>query len=373
MVTPKYQLFPPLTGDEYQALKADIAQHGILVPIEKDESGNILDGHHRIRAWEELRAEGTRLKDYPTLTRHNLNENEKLNHVRSLNLLRRHLTTDQQKPHWVEMRQSGMTYQAIAEKSGVDRSTVEKSVCENSQTQPAIVTGKDGKHYPAKKPSQPKTTYNPGTPSPKRTDKERKRPELNEQYNTGIRRGDFREVLIDIPEQSVKLILTDPPYGKQYLNLWDDLGKFATRVLRNDGALITYSGQLYLPQVINSLSSYLDWWWLCGLIHDGLGNLTPLGQPVRKVINQFKPILMFVPKGGGVDVVFRDLINGHGKSKEMHNWQQNTHEAFDILKTFCQKGDLIVDPFAGSGSIGKAATDLELVFIGAEILEIGQG
>ncbi len=205
-----------------------------------------------------------------------------------------------------------------------------------------------------------------------KTDEGRKSPDLIEQYDVGVRHGDFREVLSDIPPQSVKIIFTDPPYGKKYLPQWDDLGILAARILRPDGTLLTYSGQLYLPLVINALSNHLDWWWLCGLTHGGSGNLTPLGQPVRKVINQFKPILMFVVKGGGVDVVFRDLIKGEGRNKDMHNWQQALPEAITILKTFCKKGDLVVDPFAGSGTAGKAALELDLQFIGAEILENGR-
>jgi len=66
-------------------------------------------------------------------------------------------------------------------------------------------------------------------------DKARKSPSLKSQYkDIEIRHGDFREVLADIPDQSVKLILTDPPYGKNYLSLWDNLGKFAARVLQQD-------------------------------------------------------------------------------------------------------------------------------------------
>ena len=36
-----YQLLPRLTDDEYQALKADIAENGIRVPIDVDEFGTI--------------------------------------------------------------------------------------------------------------------------------------------------------------------------------------------------------------------------------------------------------------------------------------------------------------------------------------------
>jgi len=42
-----YQFFPPLSDEEYTALKKDIEDRGIQVPIELDSDGNILDGHHR--------------------------------------------------------------------------------------------------------------------------------------------------------------------------------------------------------------------------------------------------------------------------------------------------------------------------------------
>jgi len=206
-----------------------------------------------------------------------------------------------------------------------------------------------------------------------RNDKARKTPALLGQFDVDIRIGDFREVLSDLEDQSVKLILTDPPYGKEYLPLWEDLAVFASRVLRPDGALIAYSGQFYLPEVMAMLSSHLQWWWLCGVAHRGPGNLTPLGQPVRKVINQFKPLLMFVLQNStGLDVVFGDLIEGCGSEKEKHNWQQPVSEAMAILETFCEAGDLVVDPFAGSGAFGEAARQLGLPFVGAEILTVSE-
>ncbi len=41
-----YQYMPRLENDIYEALKADILKRGVLVPIEFDEKGNILDGHN---------------------------------------------------------------------------------------------------------------------------------------------------------------------------------------------------------------------------------------------------------------------------------------------------------------------------------------
>lgn len=50
-----YQLLPPLSDDEYATLKADIAVHGVLVAVEMDDQGHIIDGHHRVQAWREIR------------------------------------------------------------------------------------------------------------------------------------------------------------------------------------------------------------------------------------------------------------------------------------------------------------------------------
>jgi N6-adenosine-specific RNA methylase IME4 len=79
------RLFPDLSPAEFEALKADIAKRGILIPVEVDESGNTLDGHHRRRACAELGVE------CPVVVRRFQTEQEKREHVRKINLLRRHL------------------------------------------------------------------------------------------------------------------------------------------------------------------------------------------------------------------------------------------------------------------------------------------
>jgi ParB-like chromosome segregation protein Spo0J len=81
-----WQLFGPLPAEQYEALKADIGRRGVLVPVELDEDGNVLDGHHRVRACAELGITG-----YPVVVREGLAEAAKTEHVLKLNLLRRHL------------------------------------------------------------------------------------------------------------------------------------------------------------------------------------------------------------------------------------------------------------------------------------------
>lgn len=87
---PVYQLLPPLSNEEYEALKADIQERGVQVAVEFDENGAVLDGHHRLRACQELGIE-----DFPRLVRRGMTEQEKRQHVRAVNLLRRHLGKEQ--------------------------------------------------------------------------------------------------------------------------------------------------------------------------------------------------------------------------------------------------------------------------------------
>ena len=86
----QWQVLPELTAEEYAALKADIAERGVQVPVEYDEQGAILDGHHRVRACQELG-----ISDWPRVVRKGLTEEQKLQHVISLNLARRHLNESQ--------------------------------------------------------------------------------------------------------------------------------------------------------------------------------------------------------------------------------------------------------------------------------------
>ena len=81
-----YQLLPALPADEYDRLKSSIQAHGQLVPIEVDESGSVLDGHHRLRICKEL---GVVPK---VVVRAGLAEHEKRLHAVELNMTRRHLT-----------------------------------------------------------------------------------------------------------------------------------------------------------------------------------------------------------------------------------------------------------------------------------------
>jgi ParB-like chromosome segregation protein Spo0J len=148
---PPYQLMPPLSEEERQALKEDIRRNGVLVPVEKDEHGNVLDSHHRVALWEELRAEGVAPPDYPVITRPGLTEEQKRAHVRSVNLNRRHLTREQRRALVAEQLKEtpDRSNRAVAEDLGVDHKTVgavrEGLEATGELPQLAATEGKDGR------------------------------------------------------------------------------------------------------------------------------------------------------------------------------------------------------------------------------------
>lgn len=397
--TPYKDLVPPLSTTEFEVLRADIKANGVRVPVETDEDNNILDGHHRYACD----------KNAPTVVVAGLTELEKKTYVIKANVARRNLSPAQKKElrkvqrklcRELKAADKSYTQQRLAVMLGVSRQLVSDWLGDTSNAKtsttckPGVVTDfatdsrvkVDPKHKPvitervaAGEPqAQVAADYgvtqqtisaivkNAKNIHSRDDDKARKTAHLKEKLFE-LRKGDFREVLADV--QGVSLILTDPPYPKESLFLWEALGKWASSALADDGLLVAYSGQMFLPDVLSLLSQNLAYWWCGAVVHKGSGNLTPLGQPVRKVINKWKPLVMFYKPGGhGFTKSFSDLVDGAGSEKEYHNWAQPVAEAAEIIERFTKNGELVVDPFAGSGGFCKAAHDLGRKAIGAEIL-----
>lgn len=390
--TPFFDLLPPLSTEERESLAASIRQHGVTHPIIIDEEGNILDGHHRYS----IDPNGA------TVVMSGLSELEKRAFVMSTNDGRRNMSVEQRRElrksqqklcrqlkkddpnrwtqeelaklfvksqqsisHWLDMpnTNTGNTHKTDARiklSTQAKKEMVESVNAGGTQKQVAA-------DYGVTQPTVSRVVKKADELHARDEDKARKTAKLKSQ-SFQVRPGDFRQVLDDV--EQVSLILTDPPYGKEFLPLWKDLAAWASSSLADDGILVAYSGIMYLPQVFEGMMEHLDYWWTGAVKHTGSGNLTPLGQPVRKVINKWKPLVMFTKKGGvGFQGTFEDWIRGAGPKKDHHNWQQNELEVAGLVETFTKPGELVVDPFAGSGGFCRVAQELGRIAVGAEILD----
>jgi site-specific DNA-methyltransferase (adenine-specific) len=177
------------------------------------------------------------------------------------------------------------------------------------------------------------------------------------------RHGDFREVLGDLPDGSVDLIVTDPPYPKEDLPLWSDLAKVAARLLGPRGLLFAWSGQIFLPEVLQRVGEHLTYGWTFALLLPGSGSRI-MG---RHVMQAWKPVVAFStgtwPSGEWGD----DLLLSPERDKTEYEWQQHAAPARRLIERYSPPGGLVVDPFLGTGAFGVAAIETERRFLGVEL------
>lgn len=388
----KYQVMPELTAEEYAELKADIAERGVMIPIEFDEQGNVLDGYHRLQICAELG-----IKDYPKVIRAGMTEAEKLTHARKLNIARRHLTTAQKQVLIREQLKETpeQSDRQIAKALGVDHKTI--GVQRNEMKERGEIphletsTGADGKEYPRIR--KPVSVFNPT----KREERAMKKPEVIERMQKDgtsplvasmkvlseakaerkayeledampedmcrLFTADIRDGLKEIEDESVDFLITDPPYPREYIPLYGDLSLLASRVLKQGGSLIVMIGQSYMPEVINELGRYMSYYWVMPYMTPGGG--APLLY--QKRVNTFwKPVLWYV-KGEYKGDYVGDVLKSPESDKRFHEWGQSLGGMIDIVERLTNPGDVILDPFLGGGTTGAAAVSMGRKFIGTDI------
>jgi len=183
----------------------------------------------------------------------------------------------------------------------------------------------------------------------------------NALVNIDLRCGDFREVLNDVYD--INAIITDPPYPKEYLSCFSDLAIYAKYHLAEDGFCVVYSGQYHLPKVIKMLSQDLEYIWTFCLSHT---DKTQIVNGVN-VMCCWKPVLIFAKNRRKMRFTMKDYFVSSEREKFSHEWQQSESGVKYLIESFTEPGDLVVDPFAGSGTFLKVAKEMKRNAIGAEI------
>ena len=403
----KYQVMPALSREEMEALRASIEMEGVREPIVVDEDGEILDGHHRHkinpdaprRVMEGLtESEKVAFAIRSNTARRNLSFEQKKDLRNKQKETAKQLKTEDPKKYTQEVLAAilGVAQGTIAKwklfeatnipgnngcqeesesedtTTGVDEIEPEKEESmEVEETPPPETDARvtiPKEHYPiiykricnGEKHEQVAADYKvtrqritkiynqiKSDEEEKLQQEERAREYVEDKEKCRLYHGDFYEICKGFDDNSIDCIITDPPYPEEFLPLWGQLSDVASRVLKPGGFCITYTGKLHLPEVINHLSTHLKYYWQLILLHKGL----PAGVHPVKINTYYKPILVFYkPPRTPQSEYISDIIQGTGREKDKHEWQQAEEELTPIIEKFTQPNDIILDPFAGSGT-----------------------
>lgn len=382
-----FQILPALSAGEFSALKADIAARGVMVPVVIDaETGQTIDGHHRIRAWSELRSAGIKVGPCPRDVRRFDSDAERVEAAVSLNLARRHLTAKQRGELARKLREQGYSLRRIAGEAKVHPETIRRDLRRVADATPATVTGADGKSYPARRPSIIVTSERDqhrasealrslGEDAPAKlldlnraeervrlANLTRRRAEAangpSEHRGPAfeLRTGDFRDVLVDVADASIDAIVTDPPYDSAGVPLYEDLGRFAARVLKPGRPAAVYAGHLRLDEEMELLAKGgLTYVWHGANVLPG--RHTKVRQ--RMVFGQHRSVLLFSAGEYQPRKWIHDLTTAEGRGgpeeRPLHPWQQALDPVRHWVRMVSEPGELVCEPFLGSGTTALAA------------------
>ena len=181
-----------------------------------------------------------------------------------------------------------------------------------------------------------------------------------------------------VPEGSVDVIITDPPYGDAFLPVYADLVQFADHALKDGGSMLVMVGGFKLDRIMDLMHhDKVRYHWLMAYAIRGIH-----ASMYQYRINQtFKPILWYT-KGRYTGEFINSMFDGSAPdlpmvmdtpalsqtpNHEYHKWGQDVQGFQWMVDKFASPGDTVCDPFLGGGTTAVAARERGCNFIGADV------
>lgn len=202
-----------------------------------------------------------------------------------------------------------------------------------------------------------------------------------------LMQGDCLELMKQIPDGSVDMVLTDPPYGMKYqsnrrtatdkfnkIAKDDDLcwiGDFCAemrRVMKNNSAAYVFCSWHKVDVFKAALERNFKIKNLLVWVKNnhGSGDLTGAYGPKHEFVFFVHKGRCLLRDGRRPDVLEFSKVSG---SKMVHPTEKPVALIERLIKDASDEGDTILDPFMGSGTTGVAAKSLNRDFIGIELDE----
>ncbi len=385
-----YQFFQDLAPDDFELLKEDIRLRGVQTAIEMTAEGEILDGHQRHRACQELG-----IIAFPRRIILGLDEDGKIHHAIKANCLRRQLSRRQRRDLIVGelKRNPSQSNRLLAELIGVDKNTIQ-SVRKELESGGEIHhvgarDGRDGKIY------RPSSIYAPTPQEARKAQRlltrlgddipegrqmslggasallhKKKRARINSIMppiaprpgEFKICHQEFQSRGPDILDHSADLVFTRPCPDQVQDSLWEELARFASCVLKPGALLVASVEQANLAQALYSLSQHLKY--VTCLV--AFENPQPRRLPGQGIVYRWKPLLIF---SLGLSEVGPALLEAFEAQKQMGLGREPDPEleaAMQCVRALVKPGSLVIDPCMNAGTIAEAAIRNGMSFQGYE-------
>jgi DNA modification methylase len=194
-------------------------------------------------------------------------------------------------------------------------------------------------------------------------------------FRNTIIKADCRDFLPQLPTNSVDFILTDPPYitryksrdGRMVANDDNDSWlkpAFAQmfRVLRRDSFAVSFYGW---PRA----DKFMEAWRAAGFRIVGHFVFPKRYASAEKYLRYQHECAYLLMKGNPQvpQTTIGDVIDWTYSGNKLHPTQKPLSVLLPIVETFSKCGDLVLDPFCGSGSSLLAAKMLQREWLGVEL------
>lgn len=219
-----------------------------------------------------------------------------------------------------------------------------------------------------------------------------------------IKQGDCLDLMRELPDQSIDLILTDPPYGLTACK-WDKpvpltvLWQEYKRIIKKHGAIIVFGKEPFTSELILSNKNCFKHKWVCDKKQSGsfqLAKYMPLqitedivvfssgGEKVNYYPQMRKGV--YRKRGGakstnssmgkGFIVGFQNYSDEYYptnliqfsslRKNRLHPTEKPIALLEYLIKTYSREGEMVLDTFLGSGSTAIACLNTQRRYIGYE-------
>ena len=176
--------------------------------------------------------------------------------------------------------------------------------------------------------------------------------------------ADNREILPLFPDKAFDLVLTDPPYLQEFMWCWEYLSEQSSRLISDNGFVVSYSGGLRIPEILKGLTSHLNYRSTIAILHAERNF-----SWANRMIDGWKPVFVLSNHNHSKDEMRQNVMWPSSADKRFHEWGQVEKESMFLLEDYSHAGDIVLEPFLGGGTVAVAAKILGRKCIGIEISE----